>query len=337
VIAGLLLLLGGLVWGVMDRWEPDPGQLPPVRLEPGEGWRVRGGGGGAVEWAAGQVTLSRSSRSGTTAVSRILQLGFGPRAFELEADVALRDVVAGEGAPDWLHASVGLMGRHIDGGYDTGRPFYLMSGRGTVPLQTYRARLQLAGEATRGVLFIRLREVSGEMTVSGLRVTPLRERRAYVLAAGLGGAAWSLALLAGASRLVGSADNRPAALAVIAILGAALALGLWPQETLAPLHRIARMVAQDPEAGLGWLEAGLHGLGFAGLAFALRRARPHDPWGVQLGALLALGVGSELIQGYAGELGIDDLADAGVNASGAILGTVLARARPGKRGLLPES
>lgn len=320
----VLLALGGGVWGTLERWEPEPGgPLPEAGLDPPQGWRLQRNGGNVV-LSSGELVIRRATTDATTAASRMLDLGFGARAFQVDARIALTDVEAADGAPPWATASVGLMGRGVDGRYDIDRQIYLLSTRGSAAPRDYSARFELAGDAVRALLFARLRQVRGTLEMTALRVTPLRERLGYVLASGLLGAGWTLFLACAGARLVATAATLWAGLATLALTAAGLAAGLWPHATMSPLHRLAGVVTRDPEIDFSQLDRGLHFCGFMLLALALRYARPADRRWTQGLSLLAVGIGSELIQGYVGDLGLDDLIDAGVNATGVIAGLVLA-------------
>ena len=140
---------------------------------------------------------------------------------------------------------------------------------------------------------------------------------------GLLGAGWTI-FLARRARPSPPAATLWAGLATLALTAAGLAAGLGRTTTMSPLHRLAGVVARNPEIDFSQLDRGLHFCGFMLLALALRYARPADRRWTQGLSLLAVGIGSELIQGYVGDLGLDDLIDAGVNATGVIAGLVLA-------------
>jgi hypothetical protein len=197
--------------------------------------------------------------------------------------------------------------------------------RGTHGAARYVEYFHFPAAADRVELAIRLRHATGELRVSGLRLTALAERpwfRELRVALQL---AWGALLVCGAWLFARGIDHRGAALALgLAVLGGMFLL-LMPEgmrdSTLIGLaeHLPHHLAGVDGLATLGHFAIYL----IAGALVRLSRRR--DPWPAQLLLLLGLAGLTEVLQ-FLAELRSPTLDDWAVNALGAGLGWLPAAA-----------
>jgi hypothetical protein len=320
-----LLLVAGLTWHtwlVVERWQPagEPLLALPDFSAGLDGWEVRAEGGDArVE--DGALVLEKPSGQGLVAVERTLPLPAHMRVLRLEATVRTRDVIPGP--RPWYTATIVLVGELPGGRHDQSVPHRLVGLSGSTGPATYARTFLLAKDAVAGFLSIRLQRAAGLMEVSALRLQPVEERPAFQDLALLTLVGWVLFAAGAAARFLHTAPYRGPAAVFVALAGFGILFHTFPQMMATQLvntlpGELGIVVADaDAESRL------LHLMGFAGLAYLLKLARPRDPLLLHLAVLLLLAVGSELIEVTVSDLGADDVVDALFNIVGVALGMAL--------------
>jgi hypothetical protein len=307
----------------------------PGLADGGAGWEVRPGHGQIV-LGDGMATLVSRAPERAVVISQAVDIG-AQRAFRLQARVEVDGVEQGSSPESWHAARVTLVGQRPNGRLDFNRPTDLFRATGSSTVSDRSGVIELADSAVGASFMVRLDRVSGTMRISNLSLSPVAAKPAYTVLSRLLGVAWVVVLVAAASGFVSGATSRPAAAAVVGIVAGGMAFNLLPSELAIPTVRLAH----DAVGGLLSFDATdrlLHGTGFALLAIAWCRARAGDRLTITGVVLVALAVGSEVMQGIPGGLGVDDIADALVNLAGVAIGlapVIVARAPNAARGPKP--
>jgi VanZ family protein len=291
--------------------------------DPMAGWVIEGEAG-SVTVTDGRLSLHNDDPDRIVGVRQVWRLEpGGPHAFRLTATVG-SDAIAGP-RPGFRVGEVTLA---ADG--DIARPRFgtlqrLAGLSGTQAVARYVEQFTFPPGTREIELAVRLRHVSGELTVGDLKLVALAERPWFVAARQALRLAWLVMLPLGCWLLAGGIDHRPSGIALALAATAGFVLLMMP--------------AAERDESLGWLGGWLpaplagiepladvgHVVIFALLGFLLRFARRPDPWMAQILLLVALGGMAEVLQ-YLAVMRSSSFGDWAANAAGALLGWLPAMA-----------
>lgn len=336
----LLALVTLLVFTHLQRFEPvdvpwpfDPSfatieagtapDRPAAETVPVAGWEVEGMRTGLVA-ANGVLRLRNDDPTAGVGLRQVWQLGHdGPHAFRLAATVA-SDAITGTR----VGFRVGEITLVADGDMQRAHfsPTQRLAGlRGTHAAGRYVEYFKFPSDARQVELAIRLRQATGELTVSNLELRALEERPLFRwISLGLQ-AAWALMLAVGCWLFWRGVDHRPSALVLAAAGAAGFVLLMMPEGsregTIALLIDLLpkRLAHDDIAASAG------HFLIFAVIGCLLRLSRRNEPWWHQIALLVGLAALSEILQ-FMAELRSPTLDDWLTDTVGGVLGWVPAMA-----------
>ena len=195
--------------------------------------------------------------------------------------------------------------------------------RGTRPDGLYRTLFEFPRAAREVELAIRLRHATGELRVSDLRITALRERPAFATLRAALQAAWVVLLSIGCWLFWRGVDHRGSAYLLAFASAGGTALLLMPQGMRdAAVSVLSGLLPQALVIGDRLPSLG-HFTVFAVAGALVRLSRRSDRWLGQLMLLIALAGLLELLQ-YLSELRAPTLDDWLVNAVGALAGWLVA-------------
>ncbi|MFL5336849.1 MAG: VanZ family protein [Geminicoccaceae bacterium] len=294
-----------------------------ANTDPMAGWVIEGAPG-SVTVADGRLHLRNDDPERSVGVLQAWRLEPGaPHAFRLTATVG-SDAIAGP-RPGFRVGEVTLA---ADG--DIARPRFgtlqrLAGLSGTQAVARYVERFTFPPGTREIELAVRLRHVTGELTVGDLKLVALAERPWFVAARQALRLAWLLMLPLGCWLLARGIDHLPSGIALALAAVASFVLLMMPaverDESLGWLGSWlpAPLAGVEPLANLG------HVAIFATLGLLLRLGRRRDPWLAQIALLIAVGGMAEVLQ-YLAVMRSSSLADWAANAAGALLGWLPAMA-----------
>jgi hypothetical protein len=318
----LMAWLAWHTWVVTERWQPLGEPLLAIdHFEDGlAGWRVRSDEGSATV-EDGALVLRKTTPEGLLAVDRVVPLPADQRRLRLEVVAESQDVVPG--SRSWYTATVVFAGVSAEGRRDQSVPHRLVSLAGSNPPTTYAYTFHLSSQAVSGYLSIRIQRATGELRITALKLQPVETEPSFADLQIVSLVAWGLFLLAAAARFLQAAPHPGPAAAMLVVLGFGVVFDLFPASLTTPMmsaldsELVGAPSVADPVSRL------MHFAGFAAVGFLLRFSRRRDPVLLQIGVMLMLAIGSELIQVVGGDLGLDDVVDAAVNVLGGLSGLAI--------------
>jgi hypothetical protein len=319
--------------GVATEWPFDPrfeAVLPggaPALADDGRPvagrWEIEGDPKG-VSIENGTLRLRNDDPEAVVGLRQVWRLDpNGPHTFLLAATLASKDVVGQRRG--YRFAEVTLVADDTIGRAPLRSIHRLAALKRTTGPARYVDLFEFPSGTRLVELAIRLRHVVGEVSVRGLEVKALQERRLFGWARLALQLAWAATLAAGCWLFWRDVDHRRSGLVLIAAAAAGMVLLLMPQglrnTTLMPLMQLvpARLLGPEDLANLG------HFAIFVAAGALTRLSRRQEPWPRQLVLLVGVAGLAELLQ-FMAELRSAELDDWLTNAAGALAGWLPAMA-----------
>lgn len=322
----LLALASALALVIVPRWVPlsdvvlaDPGFA--TLGQPGSPWRLVGEG--TIQRLDDGVRIMNVERGTTVGIDQSMHRPAAATAYRITATVALEDVV--NGTERWERARILVQSEAPDVRFYFHGPNQLVDREGTTGPRRLTDDFPVSPDHDTARLMIRLQHATGALEVRDLEVTALEKPLARVILRQVLIVVWLLAGSGVAAVLWWQSHNRLAAGFVVVVVAAALLIVVFPDDIRSPIHHFLRELAGDERLLL--LKPLAHILAFGALALASRLALPGWPIWVVAPAWLSAAVLLELGELRYGHFEPDDWGDMAFNASGAMLGLLIARLR----------
>jgi hypothetical protein len=319
ILGALLAVMTAAAFFLIPRYEVVGEQLiDDSVLEPGlDGWRQAG----LIvtdPGTPGRITLESFDPNERTQLVRDVQLPPGDHVLELSAQVQGEDVVAGPGV--WDRARIYLVQLDPKNQPVWEETHLLFDLDGTTDIRNYRRAFSMPADISVARLAIELKNATGRLIVSGLKLVPVKRTTLFLGAMGAIVIAWAALIL-----YVGIKTVRGIQSQTIKIL-----LGVGGVLTLIALmlpDGVHDFSASRIASYLGIADNNVdvigHAVMFAFLSFLVRVGRPPDPIWLHVGGWIMVAIASEVLQLFAvgREPSLEDLV---VDGFGIAIGLVLA-------------
>ncbi len=310
IAAILLILASAALFGLLPRYAVLGGQQlvnPELRMGEGEaapeGWR-RIGRAGSITRSAEGLRITARRRSEKVGIAQILERPGDADAMRVRGRLAVPELDALPG--EYRGARLIAAADRPSGPYRfNGRPVVRLFG--PAPMRSYGMDVRIPEKRKQVGVALLITGARGSMLVQRVELYWLQERAGFTLLRLSLAAGWGLWLAVAGWRFWQGAHWRPPALLLLAGMALVLVLDLLPQRGGIP-------------ADAQWLRPVS---GFA-IGFLAALARQRDPLWLRALLVVSLMAAIELAQIFGAGIGLDDLADFGRGAAGALAGLAAA-------------